>query len=93
MWRVARNTRPPHSERCFLLVSGLYRRQLGRTWAATIRAGTLTWVATFGITWLSFLAFNLVTLETAAIALAGAWIELQAVAGVAVWWPDASGES
>ena len=74
---------------CFLIVSDLYREKLGQSWSASIRAGTVVWMATFGMAWLSFLAFGLVSYGVVLIALAEAWIESQVVAAVAVRWPAA----
>ena len=63
----------------------IYLERFGRTLRHAVIAGTLFWLAIFGILWLGLFNMNLATAEILAIALPLAWIE-QIVSALIVYW-------
>lgn len=75
----------------FQAVCSLLVKTFGRSMVVVFYGATLGWIALFLATWLAFVAFGLATAGTAAIALAGAWVESLLIAGAIVYWPWGTG--
>lgn len=63
----------------------LYLDRFGHGWGKALAAGTLVWLAIFGILWLALFNMNLATSAILAVALPLSWLEL-AVAALIVDW-------
>lgn len=63
----------------------LYLERFGGGGRNAVRAGTLVWLAIFGILWLGLLNMNLATLRVVLTALPLAWFEMVVAALIVDW--------